>query len=94
MPVEVTYPKVYHKCFPSEIDGGYLFICEECTYRRKMSHDKIEVLDKGDRTVAHYGDAGVCEMLETSQQLRTALNDAAARCQMDNDGLEVPKSFG
>jgi hypothetical protein len=55
---------------------------------------KPEIVSKGNERAAHYGNSGVCEMMDMASQLRTALNDAAAKCQMDNDGVDVPKSFG
>jgi len=96
MPIEVIYPEKQHQCFPEDIPGGYLFVCQECTYRRTMTitTGEVKILDKGDRTVAHYGDAGVCGILGTSKQIRTALNDASAKCQLNNDGAEIPTSFG
>ena len=96
MAVEVIYPEVYHNCKAEAFEGGYLFICPLCGYQRKQYLDgrKAEIVCKGDTMAAHFGNAGVCEMNDMAGQLRTALNDAAAKCAMDNDGTKVPVSFG
>jgi hypothetical protein len=95
MTVEVTYP-IYHTTKAEEIEGGYQFTCDICGYKRRQYLDgrKHDVLDKGDPMVGHLGGAGICELMDMAEQLKTAINDAACKCQLDNDGTKVPVSFG
>ena len=75
----------------------YIFTCHKCGFKRREwlePQKKAEVLCKGNSNASHYGNAGVCELMGMSKQLRTAMNDAAAKLLMDQDCTTIPVSFG
>lgn len=88
--LEVIYPKENHECKDSEIEGGYLFICPQCGYRRRQMLDgKIIIEERGDLYAGHYGNAGVCKLLGIAQEIITGINDACARASLG----DTPKSW-
>lgn len=75
----------------------YIFTCPTCGYKRKVwlePRKEREILCKGNYNASHYGSAGVGELMDIPKQLRTAMNDGAAKLLMDQDGIKVPVSFG
>jgi len=75
----------------------YLFTCPKCGYKRKVwlePQKQPEVIARGNTNAAHFGESGVCELMGMSQQLRTAMNDSAAKLLMDQNSTPIPVSFG